>query len=255
MKKAVSIFALLAAVVSVLAGCGGRVPPNAVFSTKDLSGKTVGVLEGSAAPAFLGMAGSIRTYATADALLADLKNGALDCAVMDRAVFESTKAKGVKSLKEPLIDQEYRFAVARENPELERAMNEAIKQLKKDGYLEALYQFYLFGGEKPQAPQAQNVSGSLTLGVPADFAPFCYLDGDDKAAGLDVDAARAVCALLGVDLEVRVVSREELITNVEYGRVDFSAGGLVSPEDGGADTVRYTAPYAACAQVIVVRKK
>lgn len=255
MKKRAVFMAFLAFLAAVLSGCKSRVPPNPVYSREDLAGKTVGVLEGSAGPAFLQDAGNVRPYATLDGLLADLKNGAMDCAVLDKAVYEAAKAKGLRVLKEPLADHAYRFAVARENPELARAVNEALKQLKKEGYLDALQRAYLFGEEKPRTPEAQNVSGALTLGVPADFAPYCYLDENGEPAGLDIDAARAVCALLGVSLDVQVVPRDELITYVEYGRVDFAAGGLYAPEEGGADTVRYTDPYAACTQIIVVRKK
>jgi ABC-type amino acid transport substrate-binding protein len=252
MKKTAIALCLIAALM--LSGCGAKVPKNPVHAPGDIAGKTVGVLEGSASPAYLETAGKISAYALPETLLGDLRNAALDCAVLDKTVIEKMKTGGLKTLKEPLVDTTFHIAVARENPGLVKAVNDALAKLSESGYLDALKRAYLLGEAMPQALAAENVSGTLTLAVTAEFPPYSYYGDDGEVRGLDVDVARAVCNLLGAELEIKVIREDELLTYVQYGKVDLAMGGL-KPPDEGESIVQYTKSYTECVQVVVVRKR
>ena len=253
MKKTAIALCLLAALL--LTGCGGKVPKNPVHSVGDIAGKTVGVLEGSVSPAYLEGAGRVAKYASAGTMLGDVKNAALDCAVLDKAVYEKAKTRGVRALREPLVDKTFHIAIAWENPDLVKAVNGALAKLAEAGYLDALERAYLLGEAMPQAPQAEKVSGTLTLAVTAEFPPYSYFDENGEVAGMDIDIARAVCNLLGADIEIKVIRPDELLTNVQYGKVDLAMGGLTPPDDEGGSIVQYTKAYTRCVQVVVVRRK
>ncbi|HHT16131.1 MAG TPA: transporter substrate-binding domain-containing protein [Papillibacter sp.] len=252
MKKTALILCLFAFLL--LSGCGSKVPKNPVSSIGDMAGKTVGVIEGSASPVYLDTAGRISSYTSPETLLGDVKNAALDCAVLDKTVTDKVKTRGLRVLKEPLVDTTYHIAIARENPDLVKAVNEALSKLSEEGDLEAIKHAYLLGEAMPPMPTAENVSGTLTLAVTAEFPPYSYFDEAGDVAGLDIDVARAVCALLGADLEIKVIRPNEILTNVQYGKVDLAMGGLTPPEGEEESIVQYTNAYTRCTQVVIVRK-
>jgi polar amino acid transport system substrate-binding protein len=85
-----------------------------------------------------------------------------------------------------------------------------------------------------------------------DFPPYAYPDGD-AYRGIDVDVCRAVCDIIGVELEIKAFPNDELITMIRYGKADIAAGGLYPSEDSG-EQCDFSVPYASCEQVILVRK-
>ena len=54
-------------------------------------------------------------------------------------------------------------------------------------------------------------------------------------------------------MEVSVVPETDLIITVQYGKADFSLGGVTNNEED-ANLVVFSDPYAECTQVIVTRK-
>ncbi len=256
MKKILTA-ALALAVVLGVSGCGGDLEPNKVYSINDMAGMDIGVVSGSAGTVYADGYGTMHEYVAAETMLVDLKNGILDCAVLDKEDARTTmrKVHGLTRLDEPLIDAEFCFAVAKENPNLRDDVNNALSVIEDNGILENIIKGYREQGDYAYVSPAgvDRSAGTITIAFDGRFPPYSYDDGSGTLVGIDVDIARAVCDLLHVDMTVVVVPREELVTTAQYGKADLSLGGITNNE-ADAGLVDFSDPYTGCTQVIVVRK-
>jgi ABC-type amino acid transport substrate-binding protein len=256
MKKIMILAVILAALLQI-SGCSGKMSANTVYSADDLKGKNIGVVTGSAATVYADGYGTLHPYQSAETSLVDLRNGVIDCCVMDEALAKSLikKIPGLKILSHPLVQSDFCFAIAKENPDLLEAVNSALKDLKESGVLDKIIQGYIPGdGYRYKSPDNLDTSrGTLTLAVDAALPPYTYKDDSGQPVGLDIDLARAVCDSLHVKMTVAVMDESELIQTVQYGKAEFSLGGVVS-NDQDAKLVDFSKPYIRCTQVIVVRQ-
>lgn len=255
--KRILVLAVIVTALLQITGCGDKIAANTVRSADDLNGKKIGVLSGAVASYYADGYGTLHTYESAEAMLVDVKGGFLDCAVMNAALAKSTgkKVSGLKILKEPLVNEDFRFAIAKENPDLLEDINAALTELSDSGTLDSIIEGYAPGGTyRYTSPDDVDRShGTLTLAVDAVLPPYSYMDSTGKPAGIDIDVARAVCDLLRVELAVSIVEESELVITVQYGKADFSLGGITDNEED-AKLVVFSEPYTTCTQVIVVRQ-
>jgi len=63
-------------------------------------------------------------------------------------------------------------------------------------------------------------SGTLTVGVKADYRPYGYLDTDGNVVGIEPDLAQDAADVLGVDLELIEVVASNRMQFLEQGRID-----------------------------------
>ncbi|MDL2227100.1 transporter substrate-binding domain-containing protein [Deltaproteobacteria bacterium OttesenSCG-928-M10] len=82
-----------------------------------------------------------------------------------------------------------------------------------------------------------------TFAVDTYYPPFSYTDEKTgELAGFDVDIAKAVCGKLGLKCEVIAVPFDEIIPQVEAGRIDVGCAGFAYTEER-AKRIIYTAKY------------
>lgn len=256
MKRILAVALLLAAVFS-LSGCASGISPNTVYSIDGMNGSDIGVIRNSVGAELTDGLGTQHVYGSAETMLVELKNGYVDCAV----TFESTakdivkKFPGIRILDEELMEADFSFAIAKENPELTEVINDALRQLEGSGMLEQMIDGYLLNtGYTYTSPEdVDRSAGTLTLAVDINFAPYASKDDRGRIVGLDIDIARAVCDYLQIDLEVTAVDRENLVKTVQFGKADFSLGGLTNNEED-LNLVDFSDTYMTCTQVVVVRK-
>jgi ABC-type amino acid transport substrate-binding protein len=119
MKRFLSA-ALAALLLFSLCACGDKAPENTVFAPEDVDGRELGAVRGSAAVRYAALFGNAHLYDSADAMLGDLCGGAIDCALTDLVSAPNTvkKARGVKSLAEPLLSRDFSFVCAMEDRDL-----------------------------------------------------------------------------------------------------------------------------------------
>ena len=248
---------LCALFLTALPACSGSVPASGIASRDDVYGSVIGVLSDTAAVAYAENRGTVKKYATREELTAALKAGSVDCAIVDDSIAgRFVRGQGrLELLEEPLISAGFCFAIAKENADLTDAVNGALSQLEESEVLEDIVNSYFNGGRHPyKSPEGIDRSkGTLTLAVGADFPPYKMTDSDGEVKGLDIDVARAVCDLLGLDMEVSVITNESLISAVMHGSAHFALGGLFD-SDAGSELVDFSDPYVICTQRIVVRK-
>lgn len=95
--------------------------------------------------------------------------------------------------------------------------------------------------------------GKLVCGVLDIFEPFGYTDTASRAVvGYDVDVCRAVAKKLGVEAEIKPVSIEARIPQLQQKHMDVLAAGLAyTPQR--AEQVAYTDAYYVSLNIIAAR--
>ena len=95
----------------------------------------------------------------------------------------------------------------------------------------------------------------LVMGTNAEFPPYEYKDADGKTIiGIDAEIAKAVADKLGMELEIRDMKFDSLITAVKSGNVDIVLAGLTVNEER-KQSVNFTDTYATGVQVVIVPEK
>ena len=257
MKKLV-LPALFAFAIVLFSGCGG-LPPNTLLSLDDFytRGMVVGVLSGSASVHFVAEPSTVREFSTGEELMNNLKSGALDCVVMEKSTAEPlvSRTSGVKFFSEPLLEYDPGFAVAKENAELVNVINSALAELQENGTITGLHNKYFAGKSFKYTPAPHEdvtaSAGTLTLAAPPDFPPYSYIGIDGELTGMGLEAAGAVCDILGVELLITESAAQEIIAMVQLGKADFALGWIPGEN---AELVAFSDGYARSVQSIVVRK-
>ena len=255
MKRLAVAFIIVITALSLL-GCNSGKIVSTVRSPEDVAGKDIGVFAGTSSFRYAHEAGAAHSYISAAAMMEDLTTGVLDCVLAEKHTSGALTAKvsGVKVIDEPLVSEPMHFAVAKENADLTRAINAALKTMSENGTLKGLLDKYIRGKEYSYTPPADTTkTGTLTLAIPEDFPPYSYINQNGEYSGLDIEIARAVCDIIGTELVVTECAFDELVTIVWYGKADFALGGLHGSE-ADRELVDFSDSYAEMIQVIIIRK-
>ena len=92
----------------------------------------------------------------------------------------------------------------------------------------------------------------LTMATELTFEPYEFKDGD-KAVGIDVEIAEAICAKLGKKLEVVDIAFGSIIPSIESNKYDFGMAGITINEER-LNQVNFTDSYATGVQVVIVNE-
>ena len=91
----------------------------------------------------------------------------------------------------------------------------------------------------------------LTMGTNAAFPPYEFVDENNNIVGIDAEIAAAVAEKLDMDLEIKDMAFDSLITAVASGSIDVVLAGMtVTPER--AESVNFSDSYATGIQVVIV---
>ncbi len=91
----------------------------------------------------------------------------------------------------------------------------------------------------------------LTMGTNAAFPPYEMVDDNNNVIGIDAEIAAAVAEKLGMELEIKDMAFDSLLTAVGSGSVDVVLAGMtVTPER--AEAVNFSDSYATGIQVVIV---
>lgn len=105
--------------------------------------------------------------------------------------------------------------------------------------------------KKPAAAPADDslskikAKGRLVVGINAEFAPFEFhtmINGKDTIVGFDIDLAKDIAKDMGVELELKELAFDALLTTLQTGQVDVIISGLSATEER-RKTVDFSEPY------------
>lgn len=99
--------------------------------------------------------------------------------------------------------------------------------------------------------------GKLIVGTEVLYAPFEFYatdaDGNEYAAGFEMEMVRKIAADLGVEVELVDQSFASLITGLRNGDFDMIVGGFLATDER-KQVVDFADPYRQGAQIMVVRE-
>ena len=121
---------------------------NDVKQFEDLKGKAIAVQQDTTGAVYAeklkDMGAVIKAFDTNDRALVELKNGKVDAVVCDLPVLQYFLKHGgsacARLVGNPLTAEEYGIAVAKKKPEMEKAVNQALDTLKKNGTYDKIYE-------------------------------------------------------------------------------------------------------------------
>ncbi len=95
-------------------------------------------------------------------------------------------------------------------------------------------------------------AGQMIIGI-TEYEPMNYYDADGKLIGFDTEYAEAVCEILGVKAEFRVINWKTKETELAAGNIDCIWNGLTVTEERKED-MDFTTPYLTNKQCVVISK-
>ena len=93
-------------------------------------------------------------------------------------------------------------------------------------------------------------SGKITVATNAEFAPFESKEGENYV-GIDMDIAREIAKELGVELEIKNMEFDSVITAVQKGQCDLALAGLTINETR-RQAINFSSAYFGAAQYLIV---
>lgn len=94
---------------------------------------------------------------------------------------------------------------------------------------------------------------TLTMGTNAAFPPYEYVDDDGNIVGIDAEIAAAIAEKLGMELEIKDMEFDSLITACAGGSIDVVLAGM-TVTDERKESVNFSDSYATGIQVIIVKE-
>lgn len=93
-------------------------------------------------------------------------------------------------------------------------------------------------------------AGKLVVATEASFPPFESKEGG-KYVGIDIEIAEAIAKELGVELEIKDMEFDSVVTSVQNGQTDLAIAALTINEERAA-AINFSNDYFGAAQYVVV---
>ena len=120
-------------------------------------------------------------------------------------------------------------------------------------------------GEETQGNENDNEENNnneqaetLTMGTSADYAPFEFhtmIDGTDTIVGADIEMAKALAEDMGKELEIKDVSFDVLLNELQNGTIDIVIAGMSADSEREAQCDHSDIYYDAAYQRLVIREE
>ena len=267
MKKLAAM--LLAGVMALgLAACGGTASSSKTTSSTapassaaeedfDITGKKIGMQTGTTGDIYVSEEDcEVLRYNSGFEAVQDLLNGKIDAVIIDDQPAKTfvEKSEGLQILPTAYVIENYAIAIAKDNNELTESFNKAIEELKKDGTLDKIVNYYINGeGETYTSPEGVQYDGELVMATNAQFPPYEFYNDENVIVGIDADFARAIGDKLGKEIKIEDMLFDSTIPAVTSGKADFVMAGM-TVTDERKQSVNFTDSYYTGKQVIIVKK-
>lgn len=172
------------------------------------------------------------------------------------ALFTACGAKGqdkVKLVEIKLTDEQYAYAVQKEDSAMLESINAFLAEITTDGTLDTILNKY-FGDGTPEgvvSAAANNAKDQLVLVTNAAFAPFEYMEGN-KFYGVDIEVAKAFADSRNEELVIRDTAFDSVLLDLDAGYADIAMAGLTINEER-KKTVNFSTAYYNASQMLIVR--
>lgn len=248
----------------LFSACGKKnvIEASKVKGVDDLKNVTIGVQLGTTGDIYASdyeeEGCKIERYTKAADAISALKLGKIDCIILDNLPAEAfvDLNQDLSILEEEFANEDYAICISKENGELREKVNFAIAELKENGTLEQIRMNYIGDSTKGQYPYVSPSSvtrgnGTLVMATNAAFEPYEYME-NGEIVGFDIDMAKAICDVLGMELKIENIEFDSIISAVQSGKADVGIAGMTVTEDR-LKSIDFTDSYTNATQVIIVR--
>ena len=242
---------------------------NKITKYEELSGKTVGVKNGTAAQRFLESIKdkygfSIKTFDTGDLMNNSLSAGAVNAIMDDKPVIEYAINQG-QDLSINMDGEavgSFAFGVKKGSKyeHLVTEFNEALAQMKKDGSLEQIIQKWTASTTTATpttttaaGQKATPVKSKYIIASDSSFAPFVFQNSSNQYTGIDMDLIKAIAKDQGFEIEITNPGFDAAISAVQAGQADGIIAGM-SVTDARKETFDFSESYYTANTILGVKE-
>lgn len=246
---------------------------NKITKYEELSGKTVGVKNGTAAQRFLESIKdkygfTIKTFDTGDLMNNSLSTGAVNAIMDDKPVIEYAINQG-QDLSINMDGEavgSFAFGVKKGSKYeyLVTEFNEALAQMKKDGSLDQIInkwtnssktnsQVTSLTSTTSAGQKATPVKSKYVIASDSSFAPFVFQNSSNQYTGIDMDLIKAIAKDQGFEIEITNPGFDAAINAVQSGQADGMIAGM-SVTDARKETFDFSDSYYTANTILGVKE-
>ena len=246
---------------------------NKITKYEELSGKTVGVKNGTAAQRFLESIKdkygfTIKTFDTGDLMNNSLSTGAVNAIMDDKPVIEYAINQG-QDLSINMDGEavgSFAFGVKKGSKYeyLVTEFNEALAQMKKDGSLDKIINKWTSSSKTSSqvtsltsttsaGQKATPVKSKYVIASDSSFAPFVFQNSSNQYTGIDMDLIKASAEDQGFEIEITNPGFDAAINAVQSGQADGMIAGM-SVTDARKETFDFSDSYYTANTILGVKE-
>ena len=246
---------------------------NKITKYEELSGKTVGVKNGTAAQRFLESIKdkygfTIKTFDTGDLMNNSLSTGAVNAIMDDKPVIEYAINQG-QDLSINMDGEavgSFAFGVKKGSKYeyLVTEFNEALAQMKKDGSLDKIINKWTSSSKTSSQvtsltsttsawQKATPVKSKYVIASDSSFAPFVFQNSSNQYTGIDMDLIKAIAEDQGFEIEITNPGFDAAINAVQSGQADGIIAGM-SVTDARKETFDFSDSYYTANTILGVKE-
>lgn len=246
---------------------------NKITKYEELSGKTVGVKNGTAAQRFLESIKdkygfTIKTFDTGDLMNNSLSTGAVNAIMDDKPVIEYAINQG-QDLSINMDGEavgSFAFGVKKGSKYeyLVTEFNEALAQMKKDGSLDKIIKKWTSSSKTSSqvtsltsttsaGQKATPVKSKYVIASDSSFAPFVFQNSSNQYTGIDMDLIKAIAEDQGFEIEITNPGFDAAINAVQSGQADGMIAGM-SVTDARKETFDFSDSYYTANTILGVKE-
>ena len=246
---------------------------NKITKYEELSGKTVGVKNGTAAQRFLESIKdkygfTIKTFDTGDLMNNSLSTGSVNAIMDDKPVIEYAINQG-QDLSINMDGEavgSFAFGVKKGSKYeyLVTEFNEALAQMKKDGSLDKIINKWTSSSKTSSqvtsltsttsaGQKATPVKSKYVIASDSSFAPFVFQNSSNQYTGIDMDLIKAIAEDQGFEIEITNPGFDAAINAVQSGQADGMIAGM-SVTDARKETFDFSDSYYTANTILGVKE-
>ncbi|MBZ2110532.1 ABC transporter substrate-binding protein/permease [Streptococcus infantis] len=246
---------------------------NKITKYEELSGKTVGVKNGTAAQRFLESIKdkygfTIKTFDTGDLMNNSLSTGAVNAIMDDKPVIEYAINQG-QDLSINMDGEavgSFAFGVKKGSKYeyLVTEFNEALAQMKKDGSLDKIINKWTSSSKTSSqvtsltsttsaGQKATPLKSKYVIASDSSFAPFVFQNSSNQYTGIDMDLIKAIAKDQCFEIEITNPGFDAAINAVQSGQADGMIAGM-SVTDARKETFDFSDSYYTANTILGVKE-
>lgn len=215
-------------------------------------------LQGSADMNFSGYKNiEAKSYDSIGQAVQDMVNGNISYVVGDVEVAKEAAelVGGAHIIDIALSTEQYAIGVDKNQPELLADINAVLSEMKASGALEDIIANYNDDDYAPTGVPAGTQDSSknqLVIATNAEFAPFEYKQGE-LFVGIDIEIAKYIAQELGMELVIKDMEFDSVVTSVGTNGIDIALAGLTVTESRKVSVTFSDSYFDGSYQVIIVK--